>query len=157
MLGQTRGDGGVDPDVAVALRRVLTRMGRELNASSSAEGLTPSQASVLALIAKRGPVGLSELAALEGVNPTMMSRIIGRLDDDRLIHRVQNQSDLRSVSVEVTPAGAELSDRIVNDRARLVARHLEALTEVDRNAIANALPALERFSDEVIRQRGRLD
>ena len=55
------------------LRGVIPRLARQLNETSTGEGLTPTQYSVLALVRVRGPLGLAELTELEGLNPTQRS------------------------------------------------------------------------------------
>lgn len=135
------------------LRGVIAKLSRQLNSSAAVEGLTPSQASVLGLIAFRGPLRLSELAALEGLNPTMVSRIVGKLDDDRLIRRVKNEDDLRSASVEITEYGVEVHEQIKAERARVVTECLNKLPVQSIEAILAALPALDLLADELIGQR----
>jgi hypothetical protein len=51
----------MDDEGAIRLRRVIIKVARQLNASSTGEGLTPSQASVLGLIVARGPMSLPDL------------------------------------------------------------------------------------------------
>ena len=77
-----------------------------LNDTSTGEDLTPTQYSVLALVRVRGPLGLAELTELEGLNPTMLSRIVKVLDERGLIRRLPDPSDMRAARVEVTPEGA---------------------------------------------------
>ena len=72
----------MDADEAVRLRRAIQRLARQFNTSATDEGLTPTQASVLGLVVGRGPVGLPELVRLEHINPTMLSRVVGKLDED---------------------------------------------------------------------------
>jgi hypothetical protein len=43
-------------------------------------GASPAHAFVLAIVVNRGPLGLAELIEIEGLNPTMLSRVVGRLD-----------------------------------------------------------------------------
>jgi len=88
----------VDAEDAVRLRRAIARLARHLNSSATGEGLTPTQASVLALIVGNGPVGLPDLVKLEHINPTMLSRVVGRLDELELIDRSPDPEDLRSVT-----------------------------------------------------------
>src|SRR5260370_27566209 len=95
----------MDADGVTRLRGVIARLARQLNASSTSEGLTPSQASVLGLVVFRGPLSLDELADLEGLNPTMLSRVVGRLQELELIRRIPAPADLRSASAISTPDG----------------------------------------------------
>jgi DNA-binding MarR family transcriptional regulator len=75
----------MDVELVARLRAVIGRLARQLNDASTGEGLTPTQYSVLALVRTRGPLGLTELTDLEGLNPTMLSRVIRVLDDSGLI------------------------------------------------------------------------
>ena len=69
------------------LRAVIGRLSRRLRPTVAGSGLTPSQISVLFTTVRLGPIGLSELAAIEGFNPTMLSRLTAQLCDAGLIRR----------------------------------------------------------------------
>jgi DNA-binding MarR family transcriptional regulator len=139
----------MDAESVTRLRRVVGKLTRQLNSSATGEGLTPSQASVLGLVAGRGPLSIGQLTQLEGLNPTMLSRMLTKLDEAGFVERIRDPSDLRSASVRITPEGAAIHDRIRDRRtatvsecvARLPAKHAEALTR--------ALPALEALVDEL--------
>lgn len=139
----------VDVDAVARLRGVIARLSRQLNASATHEGLTPSQASALGLIAWRGPLSLAELAELEGLNPTMVSRIVGRLDELELIQRKQNPHDLRAALVEITPSGQTINERIRAERGNVVSGCLDRLPPAQRTAIVTALPGLESLAEEL--------
>jgi len=138
-----------DAEVAARFRRVIGRLSRRLNASAIEEGLTPSQASALATIAWRGPLSLADLTKVEGLNPTMVSRIVGRLDQLALIRRIPNPDDMRAAVVEITEEGNAMHLRIREERARVFTRYLERLSEGERRAIVEALPALDALADRL--------
>ena len=135
-----------DTETLNKLRGVISRLARELNATATDEGLTPTQASVLGLIAFRGPLGLTELAQLEGLNPTMVSRVIGRLTELGLIQRDPNPADLRAIQVEATAQGRELQQRIKLLRTEAIGECLDQLPEESARTIIDALPALEELA-----------
>lgn len=143
----------MDDDGAIRLRRVISKLARELNASSTGAGLTPSQASVLGLIVARGPLSLGELGQLEGLNPTMLSRVISRLHALGLIERIPDPADLRSASVLSTPAGRRADTEVKSRRAAAVSRCLGLLPPDQVELISGALPALEELAD-TMRQLG---
>jgi DNA-binding MarR family transcriptional regulator len=143
----------MDDEGAIRLRAVISKLARELNASSTGEGLTPSQASALSLIVVRGPLGLAELGERERINPTMLSRVIGRLVEMKLITRTPDPADLRSVSVLSTPAGRRVDKKIKARRAAAVSECLELLPAEQVIALTEALPALENLA-ETMRQHG---
>ncbi|MBO0826634.1 MAG: MarR family transcriptional regulator [Streptosporangiales bacterium] len=139
----------VETETIARLRGVIARIARELNASATAEGLTPTQSSVLGLIAVRGPLGLTELADLEGLNPTMLSRVVGKLTELELIRRHQDPADLRAVRVEVTQKGKRLQTRIRSQRTNAVAECLDRLPAASAERLLAALPALEELAEEL--------
>jgi DNA-binding MarR family transcriptional regulator len=136
----------MDDDGAIRLRRVIGKLARELNSSSTGAGLTPSQASVLGLIVARGPLGLGELGDLEGLNPTMLSRVISRLQGLGLIDRIPDPADLRSASVVSTAAGRRVDREVKARRAAAVSRCLELLPPQQVDLLTTALPALEELA-----------
>jgi DNA-binding MarR family transcriptional regulator len=137
----------MDDNAAIRLRQVIGKLARQLNASSTGAGLTPSQASVLGLIVARGPLGLGDLAQLEGLNPTMLSRVIGRLQSMALIDRIPDPADLRSVSVVSTASGRTVDKQIKARRAAAVSQCLDLLGAEQVAALAQALPALEELAE----------
>jgi DNA-binding MarR family transcriptional regulator len=137
----------MDDDAAIRLRRVIVKLARQLNASSTGAGLTPSQASALGLIVARGPLGLGELAELEGLNPTMLSRVIGKLHSMGLIDRIRDPADMRAVSVMMSPAGRRVDKQIKARRAAAVSQCLELLGRDQVAALTAALPALEELAE----------
>lgn len=139
----------MDADDAVRLRRAIARLARQLNTSATGEGLTPTQASVLALIVGRGPVGLPELVRLEHINPTMLSRVVGKLAEAGLIDRSPDPDDLRSVTVEVTDAGREVHARIKQQRADAVSAAASKLPAAEQQALIRALDAMDHLADEL--------
>jgi DNA-binding MarR family transcriptional regulator len=137
----------MDDDGAIRLRRVISKLARQLNSSSTVAGLTPSQASVLGLIVARGPLSLSELGELERLNPTMLSRLVSGLHAMQLIDRIPDPADLRSASVVSTPEGERIDQQIKSRRAAAVAQCLKLLSGEQVDALTEALPALEALAD----------
>jgi DNA-binding MarR family transcriptional regulator len=140
---------GVDAEDVVRLRRAVTRLARQLNTSATDEGLTPTQASVLALVIGHGPVTPTELARLEHVNPTMLSRVLGKLDEAELVHRSPDPDDLRSASLTATANGRHVHERIKAQRAAVMARGVHSLPKNEQKVLESALDALEHLSDEL--------
>lgn len=136
----------MDAEAVTRLRRVIGRLARLFNASSASEDLTPTQASVLGLVAYRGPIGLAELTELEGLNPTMVSRVVTKLDRDGLVRRGANPTDQRAVQLEATEAGRRTHERLLAARTQTVAKILEGLPPDVSATLVEALPALEALA-----------
>ncbi len=139
----------MDNDTVIRLRRVVLGLARQLNAASRQEGLTPTQASVLGMTVGRGPLSLAELTELEGINPTMLSRVVGKLDAFGLIKRLRDPDDFRAARVEVTPAGQHMYERITAQRNALISDCVADLPAEQEAALVAALPAFENLADKL--------
>lgn len=95
---------------------------------------------------------LSELAESEGLNPTMLSRMVGDLVEEGLFTRTSDPADRRAAWVNVTDAGAELAARMRAERTTAVKAAMRELSPADAEAIVDALPALEQLAEQL--QRG---
>jgi DNA-binding MarR family transcriptional regulator len=138
----------LDLDTAARLRASIGRLSRRLRptAAGAAAGLTPTRISVLFTIARRGPIRLAELAEEEGLNPTMLSRVIADFADSGLVTRVCDPGDRRAALVEATTAGRKLCERMLGERTDVLEVALAALDEEDRRAVEQALPVLEKLA-----------
>jgi DNA-binding MarR family transcriptional regulator len=147
----------MDDETVIRLRRVILRLARQLNAASVGEGLTPTQASVLGIVANRGPLGLTELTEIEGLNPTMLSRVVGKLDSFGLIRRLRDPDDFRAARVEVTADGLQAYQRIAAQRAAILSERVAGLPPEQEAALIAALPALENLAEDLraVVARGR--
>jgi DNA-binding MarR family transcriptional regulator len=135
----------LDAETLGRLRRAIVKVGRLLNEAATAEGFTPAQASVLNIVSSRGPLSMSELAIIEGMNPTMLSRVVGRLSDQGLVVRAPG-ADQRTAVVESTAAGQERSELIRTRRAERVASLMEGLDDGVAASVVEAIPALEALA-----------
>jgi DNA-binding MarR family transcriptional regulator len=143
----------LDAEAVGRLRIVLGRLQRLLRATpaASAAGLTPTKSAVMFAVVRRGPVGLSELAEEQGLNPTMLSRTVGSLVEAGLLERTSDPSDRRAALVSATADGRRLIERVRRERDRALGAALEPLDSAQREALQNALPALEALAEELKR------
>jgi DNA-binding MarR family transcriptional regulator len=131
------------------LRAVIGRLSRRLRPTVAGSALTPSQISVLFTVVRLGPLRLSEVAEIESLNPTMLSRITAQLCDEGLIRRTADPGDKRAAFVESTPAGRRIRKRIHRERTEALSAHVEGLDEHQREALWNALPVLEELAQRL--------
>lgn len=137
-------------DEAESLRRSIARLARRLNSSASDEGLTPAEASVLGSITVHGPMGVGQLVDREQIHPTMLSRLLSRLDEAGLIQRRPHPADSRAAILEVTPDGRRLHEQLKAHRADLVLRGISRLAPGDQAALRAALPALDALTGLIL-------
>jgi DNA-binding MarR family transcriptional regulator len=102
-------------------------------------------------VVRLGPVGLSELADEEGLNPTMLSRAVGGLVEAGFLERTSDPSDRRAALVSATASGRKLIDRVRRERTKALNAALEPLDRSQREALERALPALEALAEELKR------
>jgi DNA-binding MarR family transcriptional regulator len=142
-----------DSDPATRLRAAIGRLSRRLRQTVAGSGLTPTQTSVLFTVARLGPLGLSEISELEGINPTMLSRITAQLCESGLISRESDPGDRRAALVRVTPAGQRLRRRIHRERTEALQQPIATLTDEQRELLWSALPVLEALAEQLPRTR----
>lgn len=135
-----------DADELVRLGASIVRLSRGFRTASAGHGLSPSQLAVLSTVVRAGPIGLTDLGEIEAINPTLLSRIVGRLEGEGLLERHPGESDRRCVVVAATAAGRRLQKRVRTERGASLAARLEALDDQDRRAVHRALGALERLA-----------
>jgi DNA-binding MarR family transcriptional regulator len=141
----------------VRLRAIVGKLSKRLSAAARGSGLTQTQLSALGVIARLGPIRMTELAEIENVNPTMLSRVVAHLDEAGLVRRRTDSEDRRAALVEVTASGRKTHDRLRAERGRVLAEGLGMLAEDDRARLEQALPALEALVENVRIDRARLD
>ena len=143
-----------DPaELPIRTRRAIGRLSRSLRQTRAGAALTPSQYEVLVTIVAQGPLRLADLGLMEGLNPTMLSRIAGKLEASGLVERVADTGDGRVVHLAASPEGQELVHQVRGERADALSVALEGLTDDERQRLSAALPVLEALTE---RLKGRL-
>lgn len=127
-------------DLVVLFRRLRTRM-----RAVPAEGLTPSQTSVLIRLDRGGASSTTVLAAGEGVRPQSMTVILNALDAQGLIERRPDPEDGRRQIITLSAAG---SAQVAGGRE---GRHAWLAQELDRELGADQL---RQINDAIALLRG---
>ena len=130
---------------AERLALVTGRLNRRMQAATG--GLSHGLLSALAVITKRGPIRLSDLAQLEGVSAPSMTRTVAELEARGYVVRRPDPVDGRAVLIVAADAGTAAILDARSTRAQVVAELLATLDAKDAGAIRAALPALERLTD----------
>ncbi len=143
-----------DIETAVRLRMAIGRLSRRLRTTeaSAAAGLTPTKISILLAVVREGPVRLSDLAASESLNPTMLSRVLAALVDAGFLARTSDDGDRRAAWVSATSSGERLAESMRRQRTDALNAALAQLPEGDLDLLERALPALEGLA-ETLRER----
>jgi DNA-binding MarR family transcriptional regulator len=107
--------------------------------------MSPSQLEVFAAIVRNGPLRLSDLAANEGINTTMLSRVVAKLEERGLITRSLDSRDGRVVHLGASAQGVALHQTMRLERTLALGEAVAHLTANQQRAIVIALPALEEL------------
>ncbi len=139
----------LEDDVVDRLRAAIGQLSRSLRATQPAGVLSPSQREVLGTVARRGPMRVSELADAEGMNLTMLSRILSHLQRSGLVDRIIDEHDGRVVHVAATRVGRRLCDELRVARTAALERAVRQLSERDVRRLREAVPVLENLVEAV--------
>jgi len=96
---------------------------------------------------------MGELAESEGINPTMLSRVVSDLAGAGLVERVSDAADRRAAWVSITSKGKRLAERMRAERTEALNTAMSGLSGEDRRRIEGALPALEVLAEELRPER----
>jgi DNA-binding MarR family transcriptional regulator len=99
------------------------------------------------ILATSSSDGLAELTTIEGLNPTTLSRVVGKLDSFGLIRRLRDPEDLRAARIEVTPDGLQAWQHFSAQRAGIMSECVAGMPAEEEAALAAALPALENVAE----------
>ena len=132
-----------EEEVARALGRVIIVVPRAIDADLTREQrLTLNEYTALMHLseAPERRLRMSELAAECDVSLSGMTRIVGRLEADGLIERVQCTEDARGSNAVLTDAGLARLEQAYPSQLASVRRHIiDHLGEVDLVVLAKAL------------------
>jgi DNA-binding MarR family transcriptional regulator len=135
----------IETETVDRLRTVLAKASRRLRLTHSDDDLSPSQREVFATIVRSGPLRLSDLAAREGINTTMLSRIVAKLEERNLITRRLDSRDGRVVHLSASPEGIALHKTMRLERTLALGEAVAHLSPSKQRAVVMALPALEEL------------
>lgn len=130
----------------LAVARGLGRIARERARSGD---VTPQQAETLQLIAERGALSTSTLAALLGIDPSTASRNLTGLEKAGLIARQKGSDDGRQTDVRLTPRGRRAAQSVGTGATAAFASLLDRVPRSERARVMDALEVLVKVLDQV--------
>ena len=134
---------------AARLRIAVSKMSRRLGPTAAAGALTPTEVDMLVVASRRGPARMSDFASFCGLNPTMVSRLVPKLEEAGLLRTRADPDDRRARRVEATNKAAKLLERVRSERSSALARLLQELEEPERRAVTAAIPVLEKLAERL--------
>jgi DNA-binding MarR family transcriptional regulator len=135
--------------IAEALRAVVRRASapgfHESAAARAGVEIDRSGSWLLVRLANEGPMRLSDLAALQGVDVSTTSRQVKSLLERGLVERAGHPTDGRSSLLALTEAGLSVHRRLSRERRAAIAAAIESWPPADRDRFA---ALIERFAGD---------
>jgi DNA-binding MarR family transcriptional regulator len=133
-------------ELASTMRVSVMRLARRLRYERPDVGLTLTQLATLATVERHGPVTPRVVADHERVQPPSMTRILGGLEERRLITRTAHPSDGRQQLVTITREGKDLLREDRRRREAWLAQRLAELTLEERETLRAATAIIDRIT-----------
>ena len=143
--GDSRND---DVESVIAATRVLVAVTAESVARVEDE-VSLAQLRVLVMVASRPSMNLGGIAMGMGVHPSNATRAVDRLVGAGLLDRRDDPTDRRNLQLELTAAGRELVERVMQDRRAVIARILERMPASRRRALVPVLRSFAQAAGEM--------
>jgi len=135
--------------LASELRTVVTRLIKKLRKqSSTADKLSLTERSIIALLDKHVELLPNELAAMEKITTQSMSQILSKLQQMDLIKRRISETDKRKAIITLSDLGRTLLNQIRNERNEWLNKALEATcTTEEKELLKRAIGPLTKLVD----------
>lgn len=134
-----------DEELSARLHSAALHLLRRLAQEDRATGVSAPRLSGLSVLVIGGPRTIGSLAAIEGVTPPTMTRLVAAMVADGLIERLADPADRRVVRVQASETGRTLlltgRDRRVSTLAAMIA----PLTPKERRRLDSAAEIMERM------------
>ena len=105
----------------------------------------------LSTLSDGGPLRLCDLAEREGTTQPGMSALVNRLAESGYVQRVADPTDRRAALVRITAEGQLVLDERRAARTAALLVEIEALPAAHRDALVDALGAIDYLTDRVRR------
>jgi DNA-binding MarR family transcriptional regulator len=112
------------------------------------ETITIPQFRLLVVLHSRGPMKLSAMADILGVNPSTTTRMVDRLVVAGQVDRQVNPTSRREVVLNLTDQGAKTVVKVTQQRRRHIARIVARMPDVHRTQLVDALEAFNEAGGE---------
>jgi DNA-binding MarR family transcriptional regulator len=103
----------LDDSIPYMMNRVAGRLNRGLEDDLQKLGITFQHWRVLAVLARGDGISIADLSAYAVVPHSTLSRLLTRLEGDRLVQRSADTPDGRTARVLITERGRKLYERIL--------------------------------------------
>jgi DNA-binding MarR family transcriptional regulator len=124
------------PDTAEdALMSLMMAMGRQMRQRLPGDAIDYSALPLLKLLTHQGPMRLSAMAQVLGLDASTVSRHARQLEDGGLLERTEDPDDRRASRLAVSEHGSDCLAKAFATRRRVIARALEGWSDEERDTL----------------------
>ncbi len=125
-----------EPETAEdALMSLMMALGRQLRKRQPGDLMDYSAFPILKLLTHQGPMRLSAMAEVLGLDASTVSRHARQLEDNGLLERTDDPDDRRASRLTVSEHGNECLAQGFETRRRLIATALDGWTDEERDTL----------------------
>ena len=115
--------------------------------AANPEGTDLLHLRALVVLWSRPSLSLGELADAVGIHLTRASRLCDRLVARGLVDRADDPDNRRQLVLRLTPAGSEVVEQVMQERAEEIRPVLARMSAADRRSLVRSLGAFARAAD----------
>lgn len=143
-------------EVFAALRWLMRRIPQHMERVSSVTGLSEPLIGILMVLKTRGDTPLGELADYIRVSARTITSFMDTLEQDRLVERVPDARDRRSVRAHLTEEGAQRVDRLWSQSTEQIAKLLGDFPQQDLDLVRHTCLHLVQNIDQQEREEHKV-
>jgi DNA-binding MarR family transcriptional regulator len=125
-----------------AVMSLMLALGRQMRQRQPGDAVDYSAFPILKLLSHQGPMRLSAMAQVLGLDASTVSRHARQLQDNGLLERTDDPDDRRASRLAVSEHGNACLARGFETRQRLISSALEGWTEEERDTLRRLLHRL---------------
>ena len=120
---------------------------RRVRAAAASDGLSMTEALVMARLAREGPATTADLARAESMKPQSMGTTIAALEEMGMVERTPHPTDGRQVSIALTAKGAAVRKSAKDAKRMWLAQAIAQLDERERGTLFKAGEIIKRLAE----------
>ena len=121
---------------------------RRVRAASAAQGLSLTEALVMARLAKDGPATTADLARAEGMKPQSMGTTVAALEEMGFVERKPHPTDGRQVNIELTAKGVAVRKSAKDANRTWLTQAIAQLDQNERETLFKAGEIIKRLAEK---------
>ena len=120
---------------------------RRVRAAAASDGLSMTEALVMARLAREGPATTADLARAESMKPQSMGTAVATLEEMGFVERMPHPTDGRQVYIALTVKGAAVRKSAKDAKRTWLAEAIAQLDEQDRETLFKAGEIIKRLAE----------